>query len=233
MDYNEPGAFFFTPRSFSRGSVKAFLERPQRAQVQQPRTRLFLPDSSSVSASNVPSAPEPNDVSRHAFCPSSSLRPNAPFQLLRAGRWRRAPGGFAHRPGLFSSSHPRNRFRSLRRDPGGSSQCPHSSEPAGVGTLLVLLPSAPLPVLHPPPSLEHLTCWNMNSCENYVALCWRISDIELRVAFDGGRGQPFDPAHFVKVSVLAGIKPSHHGASRDHVTCPPCVRSNVCIVKHS
>lgn len=90
-------------------------------------SHIRVPDSSSVSASNVPSAPEPNDVDRHAFCPSSSLRPNAPFQLLRTGRWRCAPGGCAHRPGLFSSSRPRRRFRNPRRDPLGSSQCSQRS----------------------------------------------------------------------------------------------------------
>lgn len=49
-------------------------------------------------------AQEPNDVYRHALCPSMSLRPNAPFQLLRTGRWRCALGGCAHRSILFSSS---------------------------------------------------------------------------------------------------------------------------------
>lgn len=58
---------------------------------------LSSPDSSCISAtSNIPPAPEPNDVYRHALCPPSRPRPNAPFQLLRTGRWRCAPRGCAH-----------------------------------------------------------------------------------------------------------------------------------------
>lgn len=65
----------------------------------------FPPDSSyNLTTSNIPVAPEPNDVYRHALCPSSSLRPNAPFQLLRTGRWGCAPGGCANRSVSFSSS---------------------------------------------------------------------------------------------------------------------------------
>lgn len=97
---------------------------PWRGGAAGARTRLFLsllaprpgaaaahirvPDSASVSPSNVPSAPEPDDVSRHAFCPSSRPRPNAPFQLLRTGRWRRAPGGSARTAGSFCPSRPRH-----------------------------------------------------------------------------------------------------------------------------
>lgn len=194
--------------------------------------RVLLPDSSSVSASNVPSAPEPNDVSRHAFCPSSSLRPNAPFQLLRTGRWRRAPGGFVHRPGLFSSSRPRNRFRSLRRDPVGSSQCPHCVPTVSpefracwcqntAGSPAISSSSCP----SLPSSSSNLTCWNMNSCGDSVALCWKIREVESRVEFDSRRGQTFDPAHFVEVSVRCCIKPSHHSPSQHHVTCPIFMRA--------
>lgn len=77
-------------------------QKPSRYRPPPPRSP---PDSSSVSAtSNIPLALEPNDVYRHAFCPSSRPRPNAPFQLLRTGRWRCAPAGCAHRPVFFSSS---------------------------------------------------------------------------------------------------------------------------------
>lgn len=69
-----------------------------------PHIHVLLPDSSYIlTTSNIPVAPEPNDVYRHALCPSSSLRPNAPFQLLRTGRWRCAPGGCAHGSVLFAS----------------------------------------------------------------------------------------------------------------------------------
>lgn len=141
-----------------------------------------VPDSSSVSASNVPSAPEPNDVYRHAFCPSSRLRPNAPFQLLRTGRWRCAPGGCAHRPALFSSSRP-HVHQKPRRDPVGSTQCSHSSgqftssEAAGVRTLVDLLPSVLLTACNtplPPPSkntFSGINLWERCSCEDSDPSC--------------------------------------------------------------
>lgn len=70
-----------------------------------PHVLVLLPDSSyNLTTSNIPVAPEPNDVYRHALCPSSRPRPNAPFQLLRTGRWRCAPGGCANRSVVFSSS---------------------------------------------------------------------------------------------------------------------------------
>lgn len=198
-----------TPRSFSRGS-----EKPQRVQVPQPRAhaRVLLPDSASDPASNVPSAPGPSDVSRHAFCPPSSLRPNAPFQLLRTGGWRRAPRGCAHRPahsaprvlatvsGLLAetqSGHP--------RVPTVSPPCPHRVPP--VPSLLVpdrwwfscqllFLSFTPLQLL----KFDMLEYEQLRGPRlRAVALCWKIREVESRVESNSGRTQTPDPAHFVEV----------------------------------